>query len=250
MTPPVEACHPSGVGANAMDPKHLFADHRSTGTCAYCGGKPHTRDHVPSRVLLDDPLPPNVPVVNACEQCNQGFSRDEEYLACFLECVLCGTTDPRLLRRAKIQRIMTVKPEIAAMIAECRRPTDDSGITWIPDEKRVRNVVLKLARGHAAFELGLPQVEPPIRTSTVPLCTMSGVAREEFERAGSGEIRGWPELCSRTFLRAAGASPYEDQSGPWVSVQEGRYRYSVEQHRGVRVRIVVDEYLASDVEWE
>jgi hypothetical protein len=233
-----------------MDPRHLFVDQRLIGSCVYCGAKPNTRDHVPSRVFLDDPAPAYVPVVEACEECNQSFSLDEEYLACLLECVLCGTTDAALLRRAKVQHILNEKPKLAAMLLQSRRTSDDSNTTWIPDEKRVRNVVLKLARGHAAFELSLPQTEEPIRCLFAPLCTMPPVTRGEFERAGAGELRGWPEIGSRAFLRAAGASPYADQGGPWVLVQENRYRYAVDQSGGVLVRMVLGEYLACEVEWE
>lgn len=233
-----------------MDPRHLCVDDRLIGRCAYCGGTPDTRDHVPSRVFLDDPMPPNVPVVEACEDCNQSFSLDEEYLACFLECVLCGTTDASLLQRPKVQRILTEKPQLATMILERKRTGDDGTIIWVPDEKRVRNVVLKLARGHVVFELSLPQIEAPMRSFITPLCTMSEPARDEFERAGAGELRGWPEIGSRAFLRAVGARPYADQDGSWVSVQKDRYRYSVDQCGGVLVRIVLGEYLASEVEWE
>jgi hypothetical protein len=38
-----------------MNPEHyLFVDERLLGTCAFCGGTPGTRDHVPSKILLDD----------------------------------------------------------------------------------------------------------------------------------------------------------------------------------------------------
>ena len=37
-----------------MDPRHLFIDERHTGMCVYCGTHPDTRDHVPSKVLLDE----------------------------------------------------------------------------------------------------------------------------------------------------------------------------------------------------
>ena len=75
-----------------MDPRKLFVDERLIGSCVYCGGAPDSRDHVPSKVLLDDPLPPDLPVVEACSTCNGNFSLDEEYLACFLECVFSGST--------------------------------------------------------------------------------------------------------------------------------------------------------------
>jgi hypothetical protein len=89
-----------------MDPRQLFMDERLTGMCVYCGARPDTRDHVPSKVLLDEPYPPELPVVAACEKCNSEFSLDEQYLSCFLECVICGTTDNSGLQRSKIKRIL------------------------------------------------------------------------------------------------------------------------------------------------
>jgi len=79
-----------------------FSDQRLDGHCIYCGNKPDSRDHVPSKVFLDRPFPENLPVVAACTECNQNFSLDEEYVACLLECTLCGTTEPKLLKRGKI----------------------------------------------------------------------------------------------------------------------------------------------------
>lgn len=67
-----------------MDPRHLFVDKRLTGICVYCGGEPSTRDHVPSKVFLDEPYPENnLPVVPACETCNNSFSLDEEVCCLF-----------------------------------------------------------------------------------------------------------------------------------------------------------------------
>lgn len=81
-----------------MDPRHLFMDSRLVGMCAYCGGRPDTRDHLPSKVLLDEPYPAELPVVEACLKCNESFSLHEQYLACFIECVVCGTCEPSGLK--------------------------------------------------------------------------------------------------------------------------------------------------------
>ena len=105
------------LGANTMDPRKLFYDDRLKGHCVYCGGSEETRDHVPSKVLLDEPYPEDLPVVPACLECNNGFSLDEEYLACFLECVLCGTVDPRALKRDRIRRKLQDNPNLLALIA-------------------------------------------------------------------------------------------------------------------------------------
>ncbi len=119
----------------------------------------------------------------------------------------------------------------------------------MPDNDRVRNVVLKLARGHAAYELSLPQLDEPEEIVFGPLLAMSEVERADFESAGCGELRGWPEIGSRAFLRACGEFPCRNQEGSWIVVQPGRYRYSVDQSGDVAVRMVLAEYLACQVRW-
>ena len=36
-----------------------------------------------------------------------------------------------------------------------------NGILWQPEDERVRNVILKLARAHIAFEQNEPQLDEP-----------------------------------------------------------------------------------------
>jgi hypothetical protein len=232
----------------AMDPKHLFADERLGCRCVYCGGAPNTRDHVPSKVLLDDPLPDNLPVVQACNRCNNAFSSDEVYFACFLECVLTGATCPADCRRENIKRKLSEKPLLASRVLSSAQNMN-GGLVWTPEVDRVRNVVLKLAYGHAAYELSAPQLDEPETIEFVPLSLVSPEQRDDFETAGDGGLQGWPEIGSRAFFRACGAPPFHDQHGPWIVVQPGRYRYSVDEDGGVTVRMVVAEYLACRVVW-
>jgi hypothetical protein len=57
-----------------------LGDSRQFSWCVHWGGGTETRDHIPSKALLDDPLPENRTIVPACLSCNSGFSTDEEYL--------------------------------------------------------------------------------------------------------------------------------------------------------------------------
>jgi len=232
-----------------MDPRKLFVDERLVGSCVYCGGAPDSRDHVPSKVLLDDPLPPDLPVVEACSICNAKFSLDEEYLACFLECVLSGSTSPESLSRPKVKSMFARKVELATRIQSCCRQGEDGGLIWEPEEHRVRNVLLKLARGHAAFELSLAQIAEPDEVRISPLATMSEAERDAFEKVAPGHIRRWPEVGSRAFMRTLDVKPYAGHADTWVVVQANRYRYSVNQDGGVRVHMVLSEYLACSVNW-
>ncbi len=213
--------------------------------CAYCGLTPDTVDHVPSKILLDDPLPDNLPVVPACSECNRSFSLDEEYFACFLDCVLLGTVDLKRLR-PKVQRALRHSTKLAEQIASSAHTDPNGGMVWTPDVRRVENVVLKLARGHAFYERCSPQLEMPESLWYIPFPSMSDDDRENFECAGSGGLRGWPEIGSRAFLRAVGVSPYAEQCSPWIQIQAGRYRYAVDEGT---VQLVLAEYLACYVEW-
>jgi hypothetical protein len=230
------------------DPKKLFVDERMTGMCVFCGAKPSTRDHCPSKVLLDAPLPPNLPVVNACERCNQSFSKDEQYLACFLECVLCGSTDPMSVRRENVRRILVDAPQLAAQIQSSVSLSEHGGQIWKADMDRVRNVVLKLSRGHLDYELSIQERGDPDVLEIVTFPLMSDEQRDFFECPESGSMELWPELGSRAFMRALPSG--ERVADGWLSVQDGRYRYLVGQGDGNYVHIVLSEYLACRAVWD
>lgn len=83
-----------------------YGDIRQLARCVYCGGNTETRDHVPSKVLLDEPYPTNLPRVPACQHCNESFSMDEEYIACLIECVLIGSANVDHIERQKVRRIL------------------------------------------------------------------------------------------------------------------------------------------------
>jgi len=238
-----------------MDPRHLFFDDRlRTSACVYCGAVGESRDHCPSKVLLDEPLPFEVRTVAACRFCNEGFSADEEYVACLVECVLCGSTEPEDLRRPKIQRILQERPELAGTIKQSSRKDSAGKLVWIPDLERVRNVVLKLARGHLAYECAVLALEEPSYVNVAPLLSMSESDRRQFESVSEGVVLStgnilapWPEIGTRAFLRAAGALPTTYSNG-WIVVQPQRYRYRASELGNVD--IVLSEYLACSLAWE
>jgi hypothetical protein len=81
-----------------------YGDERNKGSCVHCGGPDETKDHFPSKVLLDEPLPANVFVSPACFSCNNGPAPDEEYVAALVACVLAGDVDPVRIGRPKIAK--------------------------------------------------------------------------------------------------------------------------------------------------
>ena len=99
---------------------------------------------------MDKPYPENLMAVPACRECNNGLSLDEEYLACFLECVIAGDTAPEKLHRAKIGRILRANCSLLARL-QVARMDGVEGTIWVAENDRVSRVILKLARCHAAF---------------------------------------------------------------------------------------------------
>ena len=57
----------------------------------------------------------------------------------------------------------------------------------------------------------------------------------------------WPEVGCRMMTRLLTG---QDMVGAWVIVQDGVYRYSIDEcSGGIRVRTVLHEYLAAEVRW-
>ncbi|MBK8382300.1 MAG: hypothetical protein IPL16_10500 [Ignavibacteria bacterium] len=129
-----------------------FNDQRLDLMCSYCGDTAtETRDHVPAKILLDDPFPENLPVVPCCTKCNQDFSLDEEYFACSIECILRGTSNIEQLQRQKIKSALKKRPALQERI-ENSFTLQDGQLQFKYEQDRFMNVATKLAKGHAKYE--------------------------------------------------------------------------------------------------
>jgi hypothetical protein len=227
-----------------MQQIETFGDERHLLYCLYCGAEPDTREHVPSRVLLDKPYPDNLPVVGACQACNVAFSPDEDYLACAVAVALAGTADPASLERDKVRRILSDRPALAARFRAALRLADQETSLEI-EVRRVQRVLTKLARGHAFFELSEPVLDEPVNVAFIPLLLLSSNARRQFEVPPAAAA--WPPPGSRAMLQLLASWPAGEQR--WIVVQPSRYRYVVSEGPPVSVRIVLSEYLACEVTW-
>jgi hypothetical protein len=221
-----------------------YGDSRQLSYCAFCGGIPETRDHCPSRVLLDEPYPENLPVVPACLKCNSRFSQDEEYFACLMACIKAGSTEPTHIRREKIRRILSEKSALQTRLEQARRVSGQQTI-FIPEEQRVRAVIIKLAQGHSLFELHEPCIQIPDEVDIRPFELMSASEQNEFETPAPSS--GWPEVGSRAMQRMVIFDSQTDAS--WIEVQAGLYRFNASIENGITIRMVIDEYLACLVRW-
>lgn len=241
-----------------MEQFRVFSDGRLVNGCLYCGGPEESRDHVPSRVFLDAPYPPNLPVVWACISCNNGFSLDESYVACLIETVLEGSTDPNKINRKKIIDILNRTPDLRSRL-ESAKTVIDGQAQFAVETERMKNVMLKLARGHAAFELSQVRRNAPTAFWCRPLSLLTEEEREEFEAPHFIDTLG--EVGSRGMQRTlvtqialetldGNQSTLNLAINDWLEVQEGRYRYiAIDEGTEITIKIVVAEYLACEVVW-
>lgn len=242
-----------------MEQLRDYADSRLLLDCIYCGTPSITREHVPSRVFLDKPYPENLPVIGACQTCNNGFSKDEAYVAFLIESVIAGGARPENIRRPSISDLLDRSPALRARIEASKR-FDGSTTFFEVEHERIHQVLLKLARGHAAYELKQECREEPTAFWWRPIELLTEQFLEEFNSPHViqtfGEIgsRGMQRLqvLQVTLLGSGGEERIEQLIlNNWVEVQEGRYRYHCIDDQGiVRIRMVIGEYLACEVGWE
>jgi hypothetical protein len=228
-----------------MDQLKSYADERLIAGCVYCGCTTESRDHTPSRVLLDEPFPENLPVVPACEDCNRGYSLDEQYFACLVECARVGSIEAT--QRPKIGRILRENPALAERISRARSISGEKDVSFSVELARAQSVVLKLARGHAAYEASETLRNPPSHILITPLMSLDQAARDHFETVPGSAI--WPEVGSRAMQRLIVFGRDVTDEG-WIEVQPEQYRYFVVAEGPVMVRFVVSEYLACEVVWD
>jgi len=227
-----------------MDQLESYADDCLVAFCVHCAGDTETQDHCPSCTLLDKPYPDNLPLLPSCTSCNGGFSLDEEYFACLVECARMGSIEA--VQRPKIRRTLEHSPALAARLMQARSVEDDGTILFAADPVRVQNVVLKLARGHAAFDLSEPQYDEPSHIMIAPLHLLSAAARRHFETPPSVSV--WPEIGSRAMWRMLIVEDVASDPN-WIVVQPGQYRYLAVAEHAIMIRFVVGEYLACEVIW-
>lgn len=243
---------------NTMKQLNNFADNRLIDGCIYCGGSADTRDHVPSKCLLEQPFPDNLPVVGCCYSCNQNFSKDEQYFVCLIESVLCGSTDPAKIGHPSVARMMQNSPNLRQRIENSKIEVDGQ-IAFVPEIERIDNVMLKLARGHAAFELSQPCRRKPDHFWCGPLLILPQEERELFNsvyfQQASGEVgsRSMQRLLVTQITRLAENGELQSVGfiiNYWIDVQDNRYRFlAIDDMGKIEIRIVIAEYFACEVVW-
>lgn len=222
---------------NCMLQRPEYGEGHPERMCCYCGAWAETVDHVPSKVLLDEPYPENLPVVPCCRKCNKEFSLDEEYVAVLLECVRWQTFEPEQFKREKIRKIVEHSPAILKTVRETVHPLLDGHFSIDPKNARLNKVLTKLIVGHLRFE-GLDQCflhDGVDITSYQDIHANSEFYRQFHSPIFSGSL---PEVGSRALITMA----ENGRAGSWwFEVQPDIYEYCVAPDNS-EVRIIIQGF--------
>lgn len=126
--------------------------------CYLCGGKDRiTREHVPAKGLFPKPRPSNLQTVPCCYDCNNKYSKDDEYFRIAASCLMNVNQTGKLIWTEKVltstlqaRRIGTLVDEVADSVkpATVKTRFGDIPATTIEfDALRINSVLIRLTKG-------------------------------------------------------------------------------------------------------
>lgn len=214
--------------------------------CIYCGKPAKTREHTPSKTLLIEPYPENLPTIPACFDCNNGFSADEMYVSCFLNFLKSKIFTDYALSPGTIARLEK-NPKLFHKLKDEIRIVDKNVDFSFDNDKLVR-ILTKLARGHAGFELDHLSFNcDSIEIWYDFVFNLSENDMLTFNQIPKIDIA--PEVGSRGVITPFVLQNIETGEFStftfWQDVQEGQYRYQTYYNEDgvIEVKIVILEML-------
>ena len=224
----------------------IFYKKHLNNLCIYCEKeKAETRDHVPSKIILNTPYPNELFVVPSCKKCNSELANDEAYFRCLIECVKSGSTDLKKIKSTKVIRILEKQRKLKKRIEKSKYI--EKGDTFFKVEHdRIKNVVDKHAFAHASHVSDKIILEKPAESSIKPLCQLSKKETERFFSSVSSNktINYWPEV-------EEDSKALEHAVVGFKEYQAGTYLFRVYSCLPcINVKILFLDYLACDYLWD
>lgn len=195
-------------------------------TCIYCGAPADSRDHVPPRLLLEGPPPPNWLPVPACRSCNSGYADDERYVRDALHQAGFGDISrEKTAPGGVVARSLRHSPRLDQMMKWAHVPGEDGRLRFVPQLERFSRVMVKIA-----FGLWFKRYQ---RCAAVSAFTCETVQHSQDLRPWLVDLVSppgkWPEVGSQKLCRSAAGWPGQQdtqKSGKWTSVQAGIFEFS------------------------
>ena len=174
--------------------------------CIYCGALATTRDHVPPKVLLDQPFPPNLRTVPSCGPCNNGASLDEQYFLVLLgQFSSSPSIEAKLAPGGLIDRTLSYSPALEERLLKALEVVDETGNPVIkPEMHRENRIVRKVATGLFALRYGRVPVAGVTRINGLGLAAsmkiLSEVGPNLSRFANVKHFCSWLGLCPGTKI--------------------------------------------------
>ena len=216
-----------------------FSDKRMKDACVYCHGDCDTVDHIPSKVFLDKPYPDNLFVVPACRDCNISFSKDEEYVAVFIEWLKSMQNGTDEFGRSQIEKALNHSPKLEDRLFSSIVLDENDYPLFQPEHERIKNVIRKHAIGLMYYEMGERCIEDIKNISYSPIYLMEKQMVLDFNVPPVSLL--FPEIGSRLMQREI------EGAGGWHSIQEENFRYCIGVGAAIVIRMVFQEFLFCEV---
>lgn len=234
------------VGDSRVKP-FIFKNKRQNSLCVYCGEEATTREHLPSKVFFEHRDQIDFSILPACKKCNNNFSYHEKYLACYIEFLKSKIYNKDYKIRESIKNTLLKDHFIANKIKNQFKQISGMKYEVSQDTESIEIVLMKLAKGHMAYEMNEIFLDEPKHFSYKFLHDMTKKELLAFNRPVVSEII--PEIGSRLteylILTEDGKVLY-----PWRTISEGEYRFmnfTDKKHSGVK--FVINEVLFCKVMW-
>ena len=182
-----------GVGKYTSFERNKF----SLKFCVYCGCQGDkfnkiTREHLPSKAFLLKPYPLNLMTLPACQKCNKSYSEDEEYVATFLEYLKMKISGLDLQSRDQLNNRL----KRDGLSNRLKLQVEGHELCPKFEKSRFENVLIKLARGHVAYEDDLVLFsDKPLSLRYSLLTQLSNSEIDAFNAASPNHV--FPEIGSR-----------------------------------------------------
>lgn len=192
-------------------------------SCVYCLEKANSREHLPSRIFLDEPYPSKLAILPSCVRCNNSFSSDEQYLACLIDYVQYKLEKLECVRRNKIKRTFQSRPHFEKEFEKATCYKDNGEVDYIEyDVEKIESIILKLAKGHAIYSLSEVNLGEP---TIINFKFLTQLTQEELNTFNSAVfLNKVPEVGARgaTYITVTDEGIPIEQ---WKVVQENQYRF-------------------------
>lgn len=236
---------------NNNDDKNYIGDERirpylsckkENSYCIYCSNIADSREHLPPRVFIDVPKKNEWNIVPACETCNNGYSEDEQFVACATEYILAMVYYNGVIQRDKIKKTFKKRPKILEKIKSLCKIERGNLIIDNDIIESIKKVFLKIGQGHFMYDCSMFLDE----NATISVAFEPQLTQKELDEFNSQVICNCiPEIGSRVSNQICLNINTNEMIILWNTIDDKNYRYLISPD-GI-LRIVIREFLYIEI---